>query len=121
MPAQLTLLAPPPPPVVAAPVEKHGLRVILEQSKTFESIGLQPLRREQMLQAVDFLAKRDGEQAPLTAFATAMGTVLPRARGLVDALSERLNLDGFALLSYDAASDLVKLDAAKLKLLYGAT
>jgi hypothetical protein len=50
-----------------------------------------------------------------------MGTVLPRARGLVDALSERLNLDGFALLSYDAASDLVKLDAAKLKLIYGAT
>ena len=42
-----------------------------------------------------------------------------RARGLVEVLAERLNVDGFMLLAYDASSDLVKLDAAKLKQIYG--
>jgi len=120
MRAQLDLLAPAvPPPPAAPPAQPHPLRLLLEGSETFASLGLNAARRSQMLLAVDFLAKRDGEQAPLTVFATAMGTVPPRARGLVDILSERLNLDGFALLSYDAASDLVKLDAAKLQILYG--
>jgi len=110
--------SPTPAPDVAAP-KAHPLRLLLEASDTFVSLGLPGVRRTQMLTAVDFLAQRDGEQAPLAAFATAMGTVPPRARGLVEVLSERLNLDGFTLLSYDAASDLVKLDAAKLQLLYG--
>jgi hypothetical protein len=120
--AQLDLLQPSPPPSLGAqPTKTHPLRVMLEASETFTSLGVPPARRAQMLVAVDFLAQRDGEQAPLAAFAAAMGTVPPRARGLVDVLSERLNLDGFTLLSYDAASDLVKLDAAKLQLLYGAS
>jgi hypothetical protein len=119
MRAQLDLL----PSMATAPevhpVKAHPLRVMLEASETFESLGIPAGRRTQILAAVEFLAPRDGEQAPLTAFVTAMGTVPPRARGLVDMLSERLNLDGFTLLSYDAAGDFVKLDAAKLKLLYG--
>jgi hypothetical protein len=119
MRAQLDLLpspAPSPTPALAAP---HALRLLLESSETYASLGVPPAVHAKMLLAVDFLAQRDGEQAPLAAFATALGTVPPRARGLVDVLSERLNLDGFALLSYDAESDLVKLDAAKLQLLYG--
>jgi hypothetical protein len=119
--AQLDLLSAAPAAAETRPAAAtaHPLRLLLEASETFASLGLPAARRAQMLLAIDFLAHRDGEQAPLAAFATAMGTVPPRARGLVDVLSERLNLDGFALLVYDADSDLVKLDAAKLQLLYG--
>jgi hypothetical protein len=92
---------------------------LVERSRVFAEAGLPETRKAQVLAAVDFLARRDGEQSPLAAFAVAMGTVATRARGLVEVLAERLNVDGFMLLAYDASSDLVKLDAAKLKQIYG--
>lgn len=95
------------------------LRAVVERSRVFAEAGLPEARKAQVLAAIDFLARRDGEQAPLGAFAVAMGIVAMRARGLVEVLAERLNVDGFMLLSYDPVSDLVKLDAAKLKQIYG--
>jgi hypothetical protein len=116
--AQLDLIQPSPAPAPAS-VAAHPLRALVERSRVFVEAGLPEARKGQVLAAVDFLARRDGEQAPLGAFAVAMATVATRARGLVEVLAERLNVDGFMLLSYDAASDLVKLDAAKLKQIYG--
>jgi len=115
---QLDLLQPSPAPA-ASPPAPHPLRALIARSRVFTEAGLPEARKAQVLTAIDFLARRDGEQAPLGAFAVAMGTVATRARGLVEVLAERLNVDGFMLLSYDAASDLVKLDAAKLKQIYG--
>ncbi|HEY2514179.1 MAG TPA: hypothetical protein VGI39_25105, partial [Polyangiaceae bacterium] len=117
-PNQLDLLQPSPAPA-ASPAAPHPLRALIARSRVFTEAGLPEARKAQVLAAIDFLARRDGEQAPLGAFAVAMGTVATRARGLVEVLAERLNVDGFMLLSYDAASDLVKLDAAKLKQIYG--
>jgi hypothetical protein len=116
--AQLDLIQPSPAPV-AAPVVVHPLRAVVERSRVFTEAGLPEARKAQVLAAIDFLARRDGEQAPLGAFAVAMGIVAMRARGLVEVLAERLNVDGFMLLSYDPVSELVKLDAAKLKQIYG--
>jgi hypothetical protein len=116
--SQLDLLQPSPAANLPSPAP-HPLRALVERSRVFVEAGLPEARKVQVLAAVDFLARRDGEQAPLGAFAVAMGTVVTRARGLVEVLAERLNLDGFMLLSYDAASDLVKLDAAKLQQIYG--
>jgi hypothetical protein len=116
VPSQLDLLG----SVTPSPAPpQHPLRQLLERSAGFTALGLPEARKTQVLTAVDFLARRDGEQAPLAAFAVAMSTVATRARGLVEVLAERLNVDGFTLLSYEPASDLVKLDATKLKLLYG--
>ena len=120
--AQLDLIQPASPPVAApapARTAPHPLRALVERSRVFAEAGLPETRKAQVLAAVDFLARRDGEQSPLAAFAVAMGTVATRARGLVEVLAERLNVDGFMLLAYDASSDLVKLDAAKLKQIYG--
>jgi PglZ domain len=115
---QLDLLQPSPAASAPSPAP-HPLRALVERSRVFLEAGLPEARKAQVVAAIDFLARRDGEQAPLGAFAVAMGTVATRARGLVEVLAERLNVDGFMLLSYDAPSDLVKLDAAKLKQIYG--
>jgi len=97
----------------------HPLRELLERSEVFKNIGTPDAVRKQILDAVEFLGRREGEQAPLAAFATAMGKLPARAMGLVDTLSRYLNADSFAVLSYDTAAGMVKLDAAKLRAIYG--
>jgi hypothetical protein len=87
---------------------------------TSGSLGLSAADRERLLRAVDFLARCEGEQAPLPAFATATGSLLARAAGLVSRLSSQLNVDGYQLLTHDPLTDLVRLDVATLKILYGA-
>lgn len=112
--AQLSL------PAVVPPVAAvHPLRAALEASELFKSRALDEKTRTQVLTAVDLLAGREGGQAPLPLFAQAMGSMLARAAGLVGRLSPNLNVDGFTVLSYDPAADMVELDIEKLRAIYG--
>ncbi|MGD0679087.1 MAG: BREX-2 system phosphatase PglZ [Polyangiaceae bacterium] len=109
-PAQLPLLA---------VQTRHELRALLERSPVFKESHVPDPLRMQILDAVEYLARREGEQAPIGQFADAMRKLPTRAMGFVDTLSRYLNQDSYAVLSYDAAAGLVKLDAAKLRVIYG--
>jgi hypothetical protein len=105
--------------IQASAAPAHGLRAMLEASKSFGSLGLAADTKRRFLAAVDFLGRREGEQARLDAFADAMGILPVRAAGLVAHLSRSVNVDGYHVMTHDPVSDMVALDAATLKLLYG--
>jgi hypothetical protein len=70
--------------------------------------------RKLVVQAVHYLLARGGFAAG-NAFATALGFLPFRVPGLVSSLQEVLNIDGYAVLSFDSAGKQVRLDREKLE------
>jgi hypothetical protein len=70
--------------------------------------------RKLVVQAVDYLLARGGV-APGDAFATALGYLPFRVRGLVSTLQEALNVDGYAVVTFDPLGKQVRLDREKLE------
>ena len=105
-----------PPGSVAAP--SSSLAPLLAASPVFLARALSSERREQVLSAVDRLSSSHN-QCTIVAFAAAMNQAVPgRVHGLVAALAEALNLDGYRVIFVDDASQTVRLDAALLGHLY---
>ena len=128
---RITPLMPPPTPIPPAPaapqtprapevaVAAHPLAVALSRSRVFLSSARDGAdRRDQVLRAVDFLARRDGHRAPLQELAAALGCQPVRASGLISVLSEVLNVDGYVVLRSDAVNRQVVLDVDTLRSLF---
>lgn len=114
--------APPTPRASAAPTAPgpHPLALSLSRSRVFLSnVRDGADRRDQVLRAVDFLARRDSHRAPLQELAAALGCQPVRAPGLVSVLSEVLNVDGYVVLRNDAVNRQVILDVETLRSLFG--
>lgn len=112
---QVRLTPPMPSPAAAA----HPLALALSRSRVFLSSARDGAdRRDQVLRAVDFLARRDGHCAPLQELAAALGCQPVRAPGLISVLSEVLNVDGYVVLRSDAVNRQVVLDVETLRSLF---
>ena len=106
-------------PVAAVAQGPHPLALALSQSRIFLANARDGAdRRDQVLRAVDFLARRDGHGAPLHALAAALGCQPVRAPGLVAVISEVLNVDGYVVLRNDPANSQVFLDVETLRSLF---
>jgi hypothetical protein len=104
-----------------APKVVHPLRAALEASELFKSRAIADAERKQLLDAVGFLLDREVPRVPIEVFAQAIRTFPARAPGVVARLSEKLNVDGFGLLTYDPGTQLVKLEVDQLIQIYGLT
>lgn len=115
--------APPPPaaPPQAAPfaaipgsVPPPDMTSAFARCEMLEARAPKVTERKLVVQAVQYLLDRGG-LAPGDAFASAMGHVAYRVRGLVSNLQEILNVDGYTVLSFDPMSNQVRLDREKLQ------
>lgn len=109
-----------PPPKRTKPEEQplHPLAVALSQAHLFKERTLDPARRKTLLRVVSYLASRDDHSATIASFANELSMFATRAQGLVAALAEWLNVDGYILLWHDPQTQRVHLDVAKLQALY---
>lgn len=114
--AQLALLAPPTPAPAAAPAPPSAPASAFARSAVLGKL-VPKERQERVVRAVDFLMARNGI-ASAAQFASEVGEVPRRVGGYVAALADDLNLDGYAVITFDSAVQQVRLDVGKLKLLF---
>jgi hypothetical protein len=98
----------PPPPARPAPLAAFaGSEMLKARAPTAE-------RRTQVVAAVELLLSRGGALAA-EVFAQHQGVLPFRVEGYVRSLQEVLNVDGYAVLRYDASARQVFLDRPKLE------
>jgi hypothetical protein len=102
----------------AAPAALHALAIALAETELFRKRPFDAQKKARLQLVVSYLAGRDDRSAPIEGFAGYLGVMSTRAPGLIAALGEWLNVDGYTLLWHDPASNRVHLDVEKLKLLY---
>jgi hypothetical protein len=115
--ALLDLLPPHPAPagkVVPVEPDRTPVAVALEKNALLKAQVPDAGRRKKVLDAVDYLIRHDNV-ASEKSFAEAMREPVRRVGGLVSLISESLNLDGYEVLSHDAANRQVSLNVAALK------
>lgn len=81
----------------------------LFEARTAQSEPGQANMREEVLAALEFLLERR-DQVSDESFAARLGKQKGRVGGLVSTISEVLNVDGYAVLSYDTHAKQVRLD-----------
>ena len=111
--SQLALI-PAPPPATAPPSAAESA---FAKSEVLAKLVPEKAERAKLVRLVDFLAARPGV-ASRAQLAAALGELPRRVPGVVAAAGEKLNLDGYAVLSFEAASDQVRLDLGKLRQLF---
>jgi nicotinamidase-related amidase len=114
--------ASPPAPASARPAESDAslspLTLKLSKSGDFKALAGASKYRDQVLQAVDFLARRQGV-APTSAFADALGIPGWRVTQTIARYTELLNLDGEPILQVDLRAQQVRLDITRLTAAFG--
>lgn len=108
---------PPPPPVAASPAPGPALSAPLTafaESEMLKARAPTAERRKQVVAAVELLLSRGGALAA-EVFAQHQGVLPFRVEGYVRGLQEVLNVDGYAVLRYDASARQVFIDKQKLE------
>ena len=120
----------PPPPETAAPPSAPEPRVVdsapalspliqkLAKNGDFKALAGASKYHDQVLQAVDYLARRQGV-APTGAFADALGIPGWRVTQTIARYTELLNLDGEPILLIDLRAQQVRLDIVRLTTVFG--
>jgi hypothetical protein len=114
LPAEPAPVAAKPPtkrPSTPAPASAFARSPVLEARAPDASL------RKEIARAVDFLLVRRGV-ATAAAFASETGIIQRRVAGQVAKFQEILNVDGYEVLRFDAATQHVTLDVGKLRLLF---
>jgi hypothetical protein len=120
---QLALLAMPPEQAAAPPrpprappssIPPPDMSSPFAQCEMLQVRAARAADKKLVVQAVEYLLLRGG-LVPGDAFATALGYLPFRVRGLVSSLQEVLNVDGYAVLTFDPLGKLVRLDREKLE------
>ncbi len=86
-----------------------------QQARLTSRLGLDDRQVEAALRALG----EAGGKLTLQALAHRLGMPVARVPGLVAALQRRLNVEGFAVLAVDAASDTLSLDRSLLRVQFG--
>ena len=116
---QLSLLEPSAPAATSTVPTQGIVRVAPNMNSAFAKCEILRARardddkRRQVVLAVEFLLTRNGV-APEEALAQALDVLAYRVRGLVSSLQEVLNVEGYPVLTHDAASRQIRLDREKL-------
>lgn len=115
-------VSPAPTPTSARAAESDAplspLTQKLAKSVDFKAMAGASKHRDQVLQAVDYLARRQGV-APTSAFADALGIPAWRVTQTIARYTELLNLDGEPILQVDLRAQQVRLDIIRLTAAFG--